>query len=148
MFEQARCSVEARSRRAHVPRQVAGTVDFDLQSVDAALRPPMPLDNVATRLGIVEPGRPAVGAGDSRRFLRQPRRGATTVPVAQHDLGLAAPLRHGMAVKQQHVTVSCRKVFQLRRDGLVKRSMSLRDSPFKLGPVDRRPPNSPIGDAA
>lgn len=53
-----------------------------------------------------------------------------------------------MAIEQQHVTVSYQQVIQLRRNGSVKRAMGFRHSPLQLGLIDRRPPNSTVGNAA
>src|SRR5688572_21049391 len=46
-LEQPGGTVEARPRAASVVSQIAGSVDLHLQGVDAALRPAVPLDDVA-----------------------------------------------------------------------------------------------------
>ena len=80
---------------------IAAPVDFQLEGMYPLRGIAMTLDHVTARIGLVQGDGPTDGPRNSRRLVGNPLRRASAMAVADDQLGLAAPWRHGMAVEEE-----------------------------------------------
>lgn len=114
--DEPRCAVEAGGRIAPFV-EVGGSANLQLQRVPSLIGAPVTFDDEAARKRLVEGDDPAFCTGNGRGIPTDPVGGRRAMPVADHQLRLAAARRHGMAIQKQGLSAPDREGVQRMLDG-------------------------------